>query len=1590
MASYGGYEAVREIARGGLHEVHAVTLPGETQRAFAVKTLVPSALIDPPQLEAAKASFLAGAREQQAVAAAPGVTHWAPIHDLAATPEGGAYYRTDLCARSLQQLFLGQVRLTPRAMHHVVRSIVDGLVELKAARGRAHGRLAPENVLLRQDGEVSQSSLLLTDPAPPDAPEARDEHGDLRALGELIYQLALHRPLRGTGVWPVPASKEWARLGRTAEAWRGLCNALLAPHLAPEGGLTLESVAQRLDALKPSPVRVPPRLIVAGLAVVLAVLGGVFGYGALHRAIVPTDVTGGWGLYCHAWDQWLGQFQNDVWRDEARRRAWQADERLRPIVERLDAAIRGGAELNPRVLADRPGATNEELADLQRDGDLRTRLGEDGQLQRRVRTVVEMVWGHEQPAAAPPAAPGLLWQVRESGVLSDLRRAADACAANGWGRQEQLLRRMLDEASGPRRNAALVIDAFLDLERSQRLVRALALREALFAPADRIAAAGTAGGDRYLSQFPAFLAAATAVPPAEVDDIRPVQLGEQLAASFDQLLADLQRMQDAAAALASAVESDWPKVHRSCLFTRSRTYAGQADPTWDLYRAWVVDVRSPSYHVNEALNPFRNAAWGAELERLLAESQAVAALEKPAVVQPRGGDFARRIAELQQRIASGGAADCCRECAPDLERAASEARRAYETLSGEVLAYRRTLETPSPAVAAAADRLRSLRDDARRKLSWIPEENATVRRTLEGRLDALLAGPPTELLTLVEQLGGPVGALEAFVQRDDIGPELQRRMDELARLVPEIDQHGSHDPRPQRRDELDTAAAALAFLRAAQDAAFADTAQASLEGITAAVPEGYWAQAYDASTRQTVHDVDERLRGTLEGLLQRLRSRRAAVEAASLLPEPLRALEAAKAPWQEAVAALLAEHPADDEALRAGATAVRERVVALDAALPRDAGVRWAGEPARTRRTGVLLAALRAPADDAQTQYVQWCARVGELDAQLRRAERLLTDAYGPDEAPPDGGATLAGLLAGWRQSPVFGEFTEVNEVRSLSDRAAAVLEMAASTERSGLVKAASEGGDRALMFAAWRGLGRLAGERPWPGTLEELRQEERIDRYLETAVERVEDAGRRAALQAEVRGEAQRRWGVALARLTSRDELAAASAMMAAFGVEESAIASLPAAGQYHYGLLRLQEQLDALRREVKEIERQREEQGEDATRAAKRAARDGRAEAIRAFVERVEALPADVRSRAEVQECLRHLSAIAAWRGPAGARGRGGRGGVGWTEQRSPRGERVTYARGGQTLEFVKVRADGAGGAKPVYVCTTEVSVGLFSMALAEAGRWGLQSPATLRGGGQMWRGPRSWAPFEAGVRPGAGWIFVDPTVSQPYAKAPAAPTADMPMNYVAPEDAAAAAVLLGCRLPTGGEWSAAKAAGAGGRWNLRDRTWEAQKQHTAALIAQGQRADWPDAGAFRPEGVEKREGPDATAGAEDDGVLWFAPVDADTDHTFRHIVGNVAEYVVDDRDAWGDAADQPAAMADALRRAGELVKDESRVRVLGASAISPPEAKADEPYPLPRRARGGFADVGFRLAFTAPSEQLEDVLDRFAAAGLYLPPR
>jgi len=295
---------------------------------------------------------------------------------------------------------------------------------------------------------------------------------------------------------------------------------------------------------------------------------------------------------------------------------------------------------------------------------------------------------------------------------------------------------------------------------------------------------------------------------------------------------------------------------------------------------------------------------------------------------------------------------------------------------------------------------------------------------------------------------------------------------------------------------------------------------------------------------------------------------------------------------------------------------------------------------------------------------------------------------------------------------------------------------------------------------------------------------------------------------------------------------------------------------------------------------------------------------------------------------------------------------------------------------LEFALVIPNDA---PPCYLCTTELPVGLVVDWLTDHKTnvvnfipWVSDSPTEdPRRGVRTWE-PEVDTPERRPIRLSDSWQASTWTTywegdepkefrsgfGQPN------PTYMSPVNYLPPAGAKFIAEALGFRLPSPSEWLAAYRISSNTGGNLRDLTWNYQREYIETNHPGYERdRPWPNQDVFQPAKVPI-ETDSAWRTNYNDGTLWFANVDhrinQKEDARFIQLVGNVAEYVYDPMGA-------------------------GQYYVIGGSALSDPTIAVDHPYPVnPKIASKGFSDVGVRLALDAaisPTEKFRWLVARLA---------
>ena len=676
----------------------------------------------------------------------------------------------------------------------------------------------------------------------------------------------------------------------------------------------------------------------------------------------------------------------------------------------------------------------------------------------------------------------------------------------------------------------------------------------------------------------------------------------------------------------------------------------------------------------------------------------------------------------------------------------------------------------------------------------------------------------------------------------------------------------------------------------------------------------------------------------------------------------------------------------------------------LDKQLPPELGVQprdkdWnrllAGEVTMSQREAVLEKTLsrlgwkddeivRDEAFEAEFKklaglFEAWKKQVADVMAAFNAIDDALRLGAGLDEKPAGQDKTIAQLCTEWRSHPIWRDQALVEALGPVTQRFSRLEEIA---KLSDPVKLASESAVMATdrfetARAAWKRLGQLPG---WPADKDQFNIERILHRDLSNVYARIaeKDPARGRQLTDELVSQVRLRWKTHFLALNAPGQIDVAVARADQFFLDANQAAGLSPACNF--------------RMELREL---RHELLDSAASAAEDQAVRQR---VQDFVSAVRKMPG-LADKEPVAGLLAELSAIAAAKDEGADLTKAGPALAGWKPQASRDGRSVRFdwpadRDNRYSMEFIRVEPQG----KPAsYLCTTEVPVGLFIQVVAAGKHWPavkklLRSFETPDADGRL--GPRTWD-----LNPGGELIEAPAWVRLPlgfnhadfyYAGAKVgSPGPAAPMQHLSAAGAVYFAYLLGCRLPGSDEWAAAKAtlkgdpaAGA----NLRDQVWQRQKDHIQKLEEAGRLSApedyYPDAGAFWPKAAAQRlTGRDARSQPGDDGVLWLAPVANAKPGEFQGLVGNVAEFTFDDPAAlakWQGDADELKAL---------LAASADKIRVIGGSAMSAPQIPTDVAQAVDyAEASAGYADVGLRMAFTAPAETVQVRLRRLLTATGY----
>jgi hypothetical protein len=607
----------------------------------------------------------------------------------------------------------------------------------------------------------------------------------------------------------------------------------------------------------------------------------------------------------------------------------------------------------------------------------------------------------------------------------------------------------------------------------------------------------------------------------------------------------------------------------------------------------------------------------------------------------------------------------------------------------------------------------------------------------------------------------------------------------------------------------------------------------------------------------------------------------------------------------------------------------------------------------RERELGKILASIEMngaatqpalPAEPAAADgYRQWSSDLVALarDFPIRSEFLMLNDK--PDET--------------WRQNhAAFWNDPVVQHLIAPDLARLARLRAIGRLARPDLLDAATESTLPEITFAAWQQLGAAAISPAWPSQTGELELERDMRDKLAGMMRSMKNPQTKTAMNTALAEQGVIRWRRFVQSAHSEAMLQQAMELKGAFGDDTPLFFSLSPAARFNLALY---------------IGRQQVRQSDEKTAASVIAALNKSA--------------TELADHKPVQRLLGRLARINVKES---------------FSDRNP-GDQFSLQIPGATKPFIFQRVEPADD-RPYYLCTTAVNFGQFAGVIQAANAW-------PRAAGFAWgvmpgqpdnrRGPRVW---EWVQKPALGMtnslLWLHPDDNNDYAPPfridrfnrtalsddlGGNPSPEHPMQQIPAEAALYFAGLCGCRLPTAAEWKNAYAiferTVPPERWNLRDQTWDQQRRYTATLTGN---VHWPDEGIFLPDEVTLPAAADAQARPETDGSLFFRTVGAPGGGTFHQLIGNVAELTCEAPDAFDDTSDKSSAAA--IRNF--LDQAPNSMFVIGGSALSPPDVPLQTPLPL-THTDVGYADVGFRLAFTAPARSLSERLGWVLSGQSYL---
>ncbi len=1622
MAVFGTYETVRELPHKGYTAAHTARAVGGSGEPYLLRSFSSAeSFLTPEAAEARKARFLEAA-EIQAQAAAGG-SHWAKVVESGQTDEG-AYTVSEYPGGDLQQFIQGRVRVTPASLGAIVSAVAAGLRELESVCHRPHGNLDPTNVWTSAAEDMAAATVVLADPVATESLNSNDGWAaDQRALGAIIFEMVMHRSADAVSGMAVPDSPEWSRLPGWRDLATRLLAAGRTQSTLTLTDLAAE--VEQLGAVKTggSPIKavaIVVLLAAMGAGGYFAWDKIIVAPPADHDAAAEYVQLAAWrydwldeleSVKTRSKRVWAG------WTD-----AHPAMKRISTLMDEAGtlkppklsddglAALREVGRDLAALDGIRSGQLPADAAEKAAVGRVVSTLGRSEDKARDIR--------HKYKAAsdirdllAPPAAAA----AGTVGLVSGIENTADVYAERGWTTPGKHLegiaggvRDFLDGASTGRDTLSLHIDRVLEATATVADIDVLYVEMntligelSVYADEETLAAFDAAARSH--------LVAALSADADETDILDLTQ--EQMTA-----------VRNEARDLKPAAEHWRQEVDREAFakrFNPSQPIALATFPQWRdaVYKAptkmstpppyandrWIEDLNEAFGELDSGLSELEALSDAAGVARFSAERKELADRREQLKATAWNKTNKDRITEASQALPDDVWAVVdevgerivsnkldlddhpLRRMTPNPDVQIGElddllgqldkavARRHEKSLDALlddledlepeaatwILANKSEIESRVAALSTAMADLRAdieedLRSaDPRRRLrdghAQAVEALATLGRTSTetkslAPLQATLAG----LADSVEQLDG----LDLAGERARITQEVGRLSQDLDDVVAKINKLSGEpdatDPRlgwawEADRDEIKS------LLDELNDG---NAYRRRLSGLTSDQaelndPKGLpWTVANEKNIAGRVA-ANRATAATLGDDVARAAETRFDEVARSLSGKSISRIKTIEALWTDKVAKLIeGVSRRAPKRLKRRAEQLEQRLVSLETLLPKGAA---------ERRDEAIVQAGAAIGFDGPTgdrslvvdedawgeavrQYEQFAGAAAVFLADFAAIEDLLAKAYASDETAPDGESIEARFSpwvddrGEWTRPGVAAPFAEILSVRRDVIRLGEI--EAGSAMADELLAEARSSKVRSIRLAAWRQLGREAAA-PWPGTVEQMRTDNDIRKSLASIIRSFGSDARTASLLDEIAAETRRRWTAGFERLETGEDITDALSLADELGVELDALTGRAAFLYLYHQFLSV------------DWNRATDEEalaGRDAFVATLRSARGDQSSTVAELLETIEAL-APSEGAGDVSSQL----------------------GDSWTGRQSNRGGRAvaTFTNAKKiTLEFVLVWPATAG--KGAYVCTTEVPIRLFLRRMIPDPKadWRCFSGWRSAGSKRIITERRWWK-----LNTNPMWKDVDPLAPELKARPANVPDADHPMHYVSADTAMGLARELNCRFPTVGEWKAAYevdrtwiesqlADGATAGVNLRDRSWRIQRDYIGGIKKAGaKQGGLPMRGVYGSVDLDD----DTPVIAADDGYLYLAKIAADKAPTFHHLVGNVAEYVL-------DSAEPPAAIDGPA----------GPIKIMGASAWSSRRLwnGADTPFDEPlaaSKAKFGHCDVGFRLAFTAPGEPM-----------------